>query len=85
MKLWHIPDPWDYHKQGGYAVMADTPEDAKAKVLASIEAARLGSVRTYGQSKSNETLDAYCGGHYPKWDETEELTDGIYRDGGCDD
>ena len=28
MKMWHIPDPWDYHQYGGYIVMASTKEAA---------------------------------------------------------
>lgn len=32
MKMFHIPDPWDYHESGGYVVMASTKEAAIKKV-----------------------------------------------------
>lgn len=36
MKLYRIPNPWDYHEQGAIVVMAESAEDAlsKASVLA---------------------------------------------------
>lgn len=34
MRLWLIPHPWDYHEHGAYVVMAETAEEATAKVQA---------------------------------------------------
>lgn len=35
MKLFFVPNPWDYHEFGGYYVMAETPEAAIKKLKAS--------------------------------------------------
>lgn len=34
MKLWHVPNPWDYHGIGGYVVFSDTAAGAVRKVKA---------------------------------------------------
>ncbi len=47
MKMWRIPDPWDYHEFGGYIILAETAEEAVEKVKAS-----LGEDRIYGPSTS---------------------------------
>ena len=30
MKLFRIPDRWDFHECGGYVIMAQSPEQAKS-------------------------------------------------------
>lgn len=32
MKLYRIPEPWDYHEQGGYVIMAESKREAVAKL-----------------------------------------------------
>lgn len=75
MKLWHIPDPWDYHGQGGYAVMAKTSEAAIEAVKKQREEDR--------EKYPNYTPSSLEG--EPKYSEITEVESGIYADGGCDD
>jgi len=59
MKLWNVPWPWDYHKQGGYVVMAKTKREAIAKVK------KLHTDCKYCQCTSEKI----------KYEETEEVDD----------
>ena len=72
MKLWLIPWPWDYHKDGAVVVMAETKELA-------LEKAKLHVACRVGKQDG-----AYCYEYSQqliKYDEIAEIESGIF-DGG---
>lgn len=71
MRLWRIPSPWDYHRNGGYLILAETADDAVSQLKAKIaeDTARWGSA-----PYRSEAIE---------WDGVTEVT-GIYEESGCD-
>jgi hypothetical protein len=83
MKLWYIPDRWDWHGNGGYIVTAETADAARAKVEADVYASWLEARDSETDPRRAFNFEAYAG--KPEWDEIEEVASGVYRLPGCDD
>lgn len=80
MKLWRIPNEWDYHQLGAVFVVAPTKEAAIRK------AKRRQKALTTDGGPQEHTAE-YAGGSAsaPYWDGIEEIKSGAFFQDGCDD
>lgn len=72
MRLYRIPNPWDYHGDGGYLIQAENAEDAISKL-----SVKLASEAASGSYYADR-------GETVKWDQVTEVADAIYEESGCD-
>lgn len=77
MKMWVVPDPMDYHRQGAYVVMAETADEARVIVEGHRQ-------KDYENRAKGMTFDQYTGGRSPEWDRIEAVEGNVYINMGCD-
>lgn len=77
-KLYRIPWPWDYHKNGAYFVVADSLEEAVSKAKAQFKAAKW-PMDDYNSAE----LDVRS--ELPLWDRAHVVEGGVGEAYGCDD
>jgi hypothetical protein len=71
MKLFFVPNPWDYHGMGGFYIVARDVESVKKKLTKHLGA----EDDDYFTRRSRGQI---------KWDEITEIKGGIAVASGCD-